>query len=528
MSQPVPFLFGDRAGPLTGIERFQLDADLAFVGSGFINLANYVVGDNVHDDTAGLNIAIAIAMLTHSRLIVPALPVGGAIRTTAPIPMSRGFYMEGAGVSPFEGGVGTRGAGSWFHFDHPGIGFVVGDGVTATQGFYFDAIGTFRSQPAPGPGWAPGAFDYDFQINNVDATLIDVCCLNPTKLLHQINGNAGRLNTIRLRGQPLQVGIFVDASFDTNHLVSTHFWPFWSVDSNVKAYMQANCQPLLLARCDNPVITDYFCIWAQRGIQFTASSSGITSRACITGFGCDAPGDVGVFFDSTAVGASAQLSNGYVAGDGVTMNSGYNVQAAGVSLQIANSRCTTAQQQAIVCQGSGSIIELSGIKCEDWNQFNGGASLFPMMAAAAGGRITVAGEIVHTGGLGGPVCNDFSAISSLEWNTAFVPVVTATAGTPTSPAATMRFRHEYQLVTFTATVTIGAIGTGSGALVFTLPINAAAGDTWSVVGRDNAITGKTVQGQISAGVCTFEFYDNTYPGNTGASITLSGSFRTAA
>lgn len=117
----------------------------------------------------------------------------------------------------------------------------------------------------------------------------------------------------------------------------------------------------------------------------------------------------------------------------------------------------------------------------------------------------------------------------LPWITTFVPTVTSSAGTPTTPTANMSYQHDPVnfLVRFTATISVTAIGTGSGTLNFTLPINVASGETWTSVGRDVAITGKTVHGLLQAGACGMEFYDNSYPGNTGALIVITGQYHSA-
>lgn len=119
---------------------------------------------------------------------------------------------------------------------------------------------------------------------------------------------------------------------------------------------------------------------------------------------------------------------------------------------------------------------------------------------------------------------------ALPWITSFAPVVSASGGTITTASATMVYQHDpvNLKVTFTANIQIASNGTGSGSLLFTLPFAPNGSEVWVFSGRENALTGKMVQGlAVSGSPASLEFYDNTYPGSSGCSIFVSGTYHSS-
>ena len=110
--------------------------------------------------------------------------------------------------------------------------------------------------------------------------------------------------------------------------------------------------------------------------------------------------------------------------------------------------------------------------------------------------------------------------------TAWTPTVTAGVGTLTTKSGAGYWTRIGKTVHFQATLTITTNGTGASAIIFTLPINALRAD-WMGAGRENNVTGHTVI-VIGDTANAFVFnYDNSYPGGTGRSITVSGTYEVA-
>ncbi|MEG2042516.1 MAG: hypothetical protein RR068_15590, partial [Hafnia sp.] len=167
-------------------------------------------GASGDDDTA----AIQAAVNSGARVIqVPPLQQGFSYRLTSPITISGNVRIIGSGASPYTTGIGTRGPGSWFHFDHGGRGLVImGDGFLS--GVELDGIGTLRTQPVPSPGWEPADHDYDIYIDNADVIITGMMLLNPTRGIFLTNGDAGRLEINTLRGHAFKNMLKVELSYD--------------------------------------------------------------------------------------------------------------------------------------------------------------------------------------------------------------------------------------------------------------------------------------------------------------------------
>lgn len=110
----------------------------------------------------------------------------------------------------------------------------------------------------------------------------------------------------------------------------------------------------------------------------------------------------------------------------------------------------------------------------------------------------------------------------------WTPVATPTSGAITTYTASGTYTKIGTVVVFLAVISITNNGTGAGALTVTLPI--AITQTFVCAGRENAVNGNMLQGLgVSGGSSMNVFtYNNTYPGVTGGSLILSGTYVVAA
>jgi len=202
-------------------------------------------GDGVTDDTS------ALQALVNLEVFFP----DGVYRTTSTLNANTPRWY-GNGVQSYididETYKNTRGKGPWLLFDHLGVGIrirrVNGIDQDASSGSYFKSMGTFRNQPDPGSGWAPLAADYDIDSLDTDLDIYDFVFLNPTKAMKHEGGRAGRLN-FDAKGQPMEYGLLLDKMGDIS-TVSFHWWPFWSLQTDILAYTRANCIALGTGRAD--------------------------------------------------------------------------------------------------------------------------------------------------------------------------------------------------------------------------------------------------------------------------------------
>lgn len=106
---------------------------------------------------------------------------------------------------------------------------------------------------------------------------------------------------------------------------------------------------------------------------------------------------------------------------------------------------------------------------------------------------------------------------------------TAGTGSFTSVNANRRYVKIGKIVHISIQINIPTNGTAAGHVSIPLPYTAAASIPYVLAGRERALTGATITGQILASGTTAQIYkyDNTYPGGTGAVLTLTGIYEEA-
>jgi hypothetical protein len=108
--------------------------------------------------------------------------------------------------------------------------------------------------------------------------------------------------------------------------------------------------------------------------------------------------------------------------------------------------------------------------------------------------------------------------------TAFTPTISASSGTFTTVSASGTYAHLGKIIVFQMTITMTTIGTAAGTLRATLPTTANNIATFS--GRENAVTGLMVQGNVSPASNTLSILkaDNTSIIASGNVIRISGFY----
>lgn len=125
---------------------------------------------------------------------------------------------------------------------------------------------------------------------------------------------------------------------------------------------------------------------------------------------------------------------------------------------------------------------------------------------------------------------DDSAMADSPW-LAFAPTITALSGALTTVASVLGFyRKSGKRIEFKISFDITTNGTGAAALLATLPFAATGGNGNVCVGKERALTGKTMNGFIDSGASTvlMQYYDGTYPGTNGGVYNMSGYYECAS
>lgn len=259
-------------------------------------------------------------------------------------------------------------------------------------------------------------------------------------------------------------------------------------------------------------------------------------------------GGVGLFLDGTDMGkAVAGTEIDKIWFDGAAGATGLKVRGNVSDMMI----------DKLILGGASTFV---GIDADSLNRFTiADASTFGVMSKAAQftnscvGRV-VASNLTNGGGTitedssctirwentdnqGVPAVGSRSLLSSYpyaSWNS-YVPVVTPSAGAfgtaGNTPTVTGKYLRNGKKIKFCASVAFGAAGngTGSGSVIFSLPIAATTALPFSTCnGVEYVATGKGVTGVISGvGVLINFSADGTYPGGNSSTIIVDGEYEAA-
>lgn len=418
-------------------------------------------GDGATDDTVAIQNAINVMQILCGKVYLPATTT--SYKVTAPLNITAGMSLVGDGFSPYTpNDFNTRGPGSWIQFAHLGQGFVVNNGAANVTSVFLEKIGTIRNQAAPGAGWAPLAADYDIFCGNADLHIRDVMLWNPTKGIQINSGSGARLDIDGLFGQPLQMGINVVYALDVVRIRNVHFWPYWSNDvTYVQPYTLANLIPIQLERCDNPIISDFFCIYVKNGIVFTSNVNGFTQRAQLSNIGIDSMQSNAITILAGADGTSFTVNGIYGFAGSATCN-GISNFANNCLIQASAARFSQLGFCASTINGTGNISKYTNWIVDGYNGANNGSVCF---FTNGGCQTIISDKVTATATNAAPLINaastnNYNAIAAQgAWsmvNPATSVVITHGLGwAPAAYQINLQFNSvpgsAYYLDTFTAT-----------------------------------------------------------------------------
>lgn len=275
--------------------------------------------------------------------------------------------------------------------------------ITITgRGTLIRDLAIYHDQPAPAANWVPKPYQTTCQVSADDVRMENLLLFNPT--IGITSQNAQRLTLSRIWGQPMVTGISIDSAYDVVKIDNIHFWPFWSVDANVKAYTTQNGRAIVSLRNDNPHFSNIFVLWYFAGFVFGQSATGVTSKfrivnadndLCFSGIRLEGSGTTGQVTNYTFQGSDAPI----------VPECGIIATADGVTLQASNVRITGAGANAVRVSGSNSEIFVEGLWAESWDQravgFPAVEAYNPSASISLGfGRTFRNGHSAQTGGTG--------------------------------------------------------------------------------------------------------------------------------
>lgn len=314
--------------------------------------------------------------------------------------------LQGVGFTEGPG----PGDGTWLSVNEPGFTPVTFTGTGARGSVVRDIAVTQSQNPNFSASWAPVEYDWFFRITDclggVDFDNVFLC--NITRGFYCYN--SGRTDFRRIRGQVFACGIEVDLALDVPRMQNIHFWPFWSADSNVMNWQQANGDALVFKRADGPFIDQAFLLGYRSGFRFTSGATGFTTKFYINSAYTDFC-RYGVLIDASGVdGLIANLTTQgevFNAG-GPSLSGSFGIVMTGNDgkVQIGNLRIDAVEDNAIRLAGSNNRLDISAFRAVRYNTRNNGSPAIQLDHAPAGAnRVHLGSPPVLEGSFAGLLSN---------------------------------------------------------------------------------------------------------------------------
>jgi len=335
--------------------------------SPFHNVVDYgAAGDGKADDAPAIAAAISAAGPR-------AEPTGGTVYLPAGRYLVRSGLSLPPGVTLLGAGWNTPGsqvnifAGSWI-FVEAGASFSPVT-VAGSGGSVRNLAFNVPDQSTAGPPAPAGPM---IRVTANNALVEDICLYNPYGGIFLDGGAQATFR--RIFGQPVQYGIAIDQSRDTNYIDGVHFWPYWQPGQLPPAqYQLANGAGIVLYRCDNPHISNVFAFNYNKGLSLSGSQGGTPHKVhllnadfdgCVTGVHIGAPGQAG----SAATIQMANVTIQSPSGPGVPAGHGLWVEAASAyaKVQAANLRISNSGGNAVRIDADNVMFYGENVSLENW------------------------------------------------------------------------------------------------------------------------------------------------------------------
>lgn len=126
--------------------------------------------------------------------------------------------------------------------------------------------------PDQDPAAEPMTYPWCVAMRGKNPAILDCELLNPYL---GIDASQNERHLIRnISGQPLKLGVWVDAIYDIGRIENVHFNPWWSMQPKLFAWQMANGVAFRFARTDWQYVINTFCFGYKIGYHFAESKSG--------------------------------------------------------------------------------------------------------------------------------------------------------------------------------------------------------------------------------------------------------------
>jgi len=131
---------------------------------------------------------------------------------------------------------------------------------------------------------APTPYPYAVAMRGNNPALIDMQLLNPYKGIDASHNQRALVRNIH--GQPIHIGLFVDAIYDIGRVENVHWNPWWAINNKVYQWQTENGVGFLFGRTDWHYVLNTFCFGYNVGYKFMETEAGGTNGNFL-GIGAD-------------------------------------------------------------------------------------------------------------------------------------------------------------------------------------------------------------------------------------------------
>jgi hypothetical protein len=140
----------------------------------------------------------------------------------------------------------------------------------------------YPDQKPEGP--VPTPYPYTVAMRGNNPAIIDVELLNPYNAIDASQNQRALIRNIH--GQPLHIGIFVDAIYDIGRIENVHWNPWWSGSKDLFEWQKSNGTAFIFGKSDWHYVLNTFCFGYHVGYKFIETKSGSTNGNFL-GIGAD-------------------------------------------------------------------------------------------------------------------------------------------------------------------------------------------------------------------------------------------------
>lgn len=216
-----------------------------------------------------------------------------------------------------------------------------------------------------------------------------------------------------LYGYPSLIGIYIDNAKDVVRIENIHFWGgYVGTQPNIWAYVENNGVGIVSYRNDNPFFSRLFFLEYFKGISFSTSSYGITSRPQISQMQCDFC-RYGIVVDGAGVKGMLVNELMVFAGSVPSPQIGVFIDADNVTAILSDLDIAGMGANAIRVEGSNTVVHVSNAMVRSWNKSGAGFPAFEAFPASSGTtKLYVRDSVVGNGGSPAPPTCSSSAVCS--------------------------------------------------------------------------------------------------------------------